>query len=176
MGTSVGEQARAPDDRGTGTRPARLRLAPDVSAVGTVVVLAVLVVATAVGLVLRARAGRVRTSGATGPSGEPSGWALADLVPEPDDRVLLLQLSSPVCTPCRQTAAQLSELAQLETGLRHVEIDLAADPDAARTLHVMRTPTTIAFARDGRELVRVSGVPRRRELLDALDSELSARR
>ena len=105
-----------------------------------------------------------------------SGWALADLVPEPDDRVLLLQLSSPVCTPCRQTAAALTELAEQETGLRHVEIDVADDPDAARALHVMRTPTTIAFARDGRELLRVSGVPRRRELLDALDTELAARR
>ena len=40
----------------------------------------------------------------------------------------------------------------------------------------MRTPTTIAFARDGRELLRVSGVPRRRELLEALDTELTAPR
>jgi thiol-disulfide isomerase/thioredoxin len=154
-------------------------LIPDVSVVGAVVVLAVLVVATVIGLVMRARAGRVR---ATEPvesaprTAGSSGWELADLVPDPDDRVLLLQLSSPVCAPCRQTAAALSELAERETGLRHVEIDVADDPDAARTLHVMRTPTTIAFARDGRELLRVSGVPRRQELLDALDTELVARR
>lgn len=142
------------------------------SVVGTAVLLAVLVVATAVGLLVQARAGRVRRAEPAG----GSGWELADLTPDPDDRVLLLQLSSPICTPCRQTAAQLSELAERETGLRHVEIDVADDPDAARTLHVMRTPTTIAFARDGRELLRVSGVPRRQELLDALDTELAARR
>jgi thiol-disulfide isomerase/thioredoxin len=147
-----------------------------VSVVGAVVVVAVLAIATVIGLVMRARSGRVRAAEAAAIPDEASGWALADLAPDPDDRVLLLQLSSPVCAPCRQTAAALTELAERETGLRHVEIDVADDPDAARALHVMRTPTTIAFARDGRELLRVSGVPRRRELLDALDTELAARR
>ncbi|MCD2193580.1 thioredoxin family protein [Actinomycetospora endophytica] len=146
------------------------------SVVGIIVVLAVLAVATAVGLVVRARAGRVRATRPTESVDETSGWALAGLAPDPDDRVLLLQLSSPVCAPCRQTAAALTELAEQETGLRHVEIDVAEDAETARTLHVMRTPTTIAFARDGRELLRVSGVPRRQELLDALDTELAARR
>jgi thiol-disulfide isomerase/thioredoxin len=141
----------------------------DVSAVGAIVVVAVLVVATVFGLVARSRVGRVRHTAAA----ETAGWTLAQATPDPDDRVLLLQISSPVCTPCRQTAARLTELVQQHRGIRHVEIDIAADPDVARTLHVMRTPTTIAFARDGRELLRVSGVPRRRELLAALDSELT---
>ncbi|WP_312030289.1 thioredoxin family protein [Actinomycetospora sp. TBRC 11914] len=135
---------------------------------GAIVVVAVLVVATVVGLALRARSGKVRTT-----TGAASGWSLAHVTPEPDDRVLLLQLSSPICTPCRQTAAQLTELAAQRPGLRHVEIDVGDAPAAASELHVMRTPTTIAFARDGRELLRVSGVPRRRDLLEALDSELT---
>jgi thiol-disulfide isomerase/thioredoxin len=108
--------------------------------------------------------------------GAASGWSLAHVEPEPDDRVLLLQLSSPICTPCRQTATTLTDLASTQPGLRHTEIDIADDPDAAATLHVMRTPTTIAFARGGRELLRVSGVPRRAELLEALDSELAEHR
>src|ERR1700759_666681 len=114
------------------------------------------------------RAGRVRT---TMPRGT-SGWLLAHVAPDPDDRVLLLQLSSPICTPCRQTATTLGALARERPGLRHGEVGVADEPDPARTLHVMSTPTTIAFARDGRELLRVSGVPRRQELLGALDSEL----
>jgi thiol-disulfide isomerase/thioredoxin len=138
-----------------------------VSAVGAIVLVAVLAVATLVGVVMQRRAGRVRT----GATNDASGWALAHATPAPDDRVLLLQLSSPICTPCRQTAAQLSELAE-RPGIRHVEVDIADDPEVAARLHVMRTPTTIAFARDGRELLRVSGVPRRQELLGALDTEL----
>ena len=137
------------------------------SAVGAIVLVVVLAVATVVGLAVQRRAGRVRVAG----TADTSGWALAHVTPDPDDRVLLLQLSSPMCTPCRQTAVQLGELAN-QPGLRHVEIDVADEPEVAARLHVMRTPTTIAFARDGRELLRVSGVPRRRELLEALDTEL----
>lgn len=128
-------------------------------------VVAVLVVATAVGLVMRTRAGRVRVAAE---QTSPNGWVLAGSEPRPDDRVLLLQLSSPVCTPCRQTAALLDELVAGEPGLRHVEIDVADRPDVARQLSVMRTPTTVGFDRTGRELLRVSGVPRRAELLAAL--------
>ena len=138
------------------------------SVAGAIVLVAVLAAATVVGVVLQRRAGRVRAAA----TDDASGWALAQLTPEPDDRVLLLQLSSPICTPCRQTAVQLGELARQQPGVRHVEIDVADDPETARRLHVMRPPTTIAFSRDGRELLRVSGVPRRQELLDALDTEL----
>ncbi|WP_285591131.1 thioredoxin family protein [Actinomycetospora sp. NBRC 106378] len=141
------------------------------SVTGLIVVLGVLALASVVGLVLRFRAGRVRT---TTRRGAP-GWDLAGVTPEAVDRVLLLQLSSPICTPCRQTAAQLTDLAA-RPGIRHVEVDIAERPEIARTLDVMRTPTTVAFARDGRELLRVSGVPRRQELLEALDSELTSAR
>lgn len=138
------------------------------SVIGTIVVVAVLALATLVGVLVQRRAGRVRAATTT----DDSGWALARLTPEADDRVLLLQLSSPICTPCRQTATALTELAAAQPGIRHTEIDIVDDPDVARHLRVMRTPTTIAFSRDGRELLRVSGVPRRQELLDALDTEL----
>jgi hypothetical protein len=57
-------------------------------------------------------------------------------------------------------------------GLRHVEFDLTNDPDIARQLGVLRTPTTIAFDATGAELLRVGGVPRRDALLDALRPHL----
>ncbi|WP_345382853.1 thioredoxin family protein [Pseudonocardia yuanmonensis] len=142
------------------------------SGTGLLVLIAALVVATALGLVLRARAGRVRTGVATG---SPDGWALTGSVPEGAEQVLLLQLSSPVCTPCRQTAGVLAELASEEPGVRHVEIDVAERPEVARALSVLRTPTTIGFDRTGRELLRVSGVPRRAELAAALAPELRGR-
>jgi thiol-disulfide isomerase/thioredoxin len=147
-------------------------LAQDVSGTGLVVLIGALVVATALGLVLRARNGRVRTLPGTG---SPDGWALTGSAPGDGERVLLLQLSSPVCTPCRQTAGVLGELAAGEPGLRHVEVDVAERPEVARALSVMRTPTTIGFDRAGRELLRVSGVPRRAELVAALAPELRGR-
>jgi thiol-disulfide isomerase/thioredoxin len=137
-----------------------------VSAVGAAVLVGVLVVATVVGLVLRHRNGQI-----TQAKGTENGWALADIEPTADDRVLLLQLSSPICTPCAQTRVQLTALTDEHPDLRHVEIDVAEKPEVARALHVLRTPTTVAFDRAGTELLRVGGVPRNAELHKALSLE-----
>jgi thiol-disulfide isomerase/thioredoxin len=133
-----------------------------VDVLGLLAVVGALVLATVVGLVLRARSGRVRTGTATG------GWALAERTPSAHERVLLLQLSSPVCAPCRRTAAVLAGLATGTAGVVHVEVDVAEHPEVARSLHVLRTPTTVAFDRAGGELLRVGGVPRVTELASAL--------
>ena len=45
-------------------------------------------------------------------------------------------------------------------GLHHVELDVTNQPEVAQSLSVLRTPTTIALAPDGRELLRVGGVPK----------------
>ena len=140
-----------------------------VSGVGLAVLIGTLVLATAVGLVLRARSGRLRTGG-----GASGGWRLAGTAPGADDRVLLLQLSSPVCTPCRQTSALLTELAGRRPGIVHREVDVAEQPGVARELGVMRTPTVVAFDRHGGELLRVSGVPRATELEQRLAPALTS--
>jgi thiol-disulfide isomerase/thioredoxin len=137
------------------------------STTGLVVLLGTLLLAGALGLVMRARDGRLRTGGAAS-----GGWALAGPPPQAADRVLLLQLSSPVCAPCRQTAALLGALAERRAGIVHREVDVAQRPDLARALDVMRTPTVVAFDRTGAELLRLSGVPRMSELESGLAAEL----
>jgi thiol-disulfide isomerase/thioredoxin len=132
--------------------------------VGLYVLVAVLVAATVLGLLLRARAGRVRVAAK---DTSPNGWELAE-TPAGDARFLLLQLSSPICAPCRQTATLLTDVVAADPGLRHVEIDVAERPEVARALSVLRTPTTVGFDRAGREVLRISGVPRRDELAAAL--------
>ncbi|NMH98641.1 thioredoxin family protein [Pseudonocardia acidicola] len=136
------------------------------STTGLLVVVGTLLAATVVGLVLKARNGRVRAA-RSGPGGA-GGWALAGRSPAEQDRVLLLQVSSPVCAPCRQTATLLTELAAGIPELVHVEVDAAERPEVAGDLGIMRTPTVVAFDRSGAELLRVSGVPRLRDLETAL--------
>ena len=138
------------------------------SAVGVAVVVGTLLLACALGVVLRLRAGRVRAVAHRAGSDAADGWRLAGTTAGPSGRVLLLQLSSPVCAPCRQAAAVLGELSADTAGLRHVEIDVTDRPEVARELGVLRTPTVVAFDRAGAELLRVSGVPRVPQLLDAL--------
>lgn len=137
--------------------------------IGLYVLVAVLAAATVLGLLMKARAGRVRASAK---DTSPNGWVLAG-TPAGDARFLLLQLSSPICAPCRQTAAVLSVVAAGDAGVRHVEIDVADRPDVARELSVMRTPTTVGFDRNGNEVLRISGVPRRPELDSALADALA---
>lgn len=128
---------------------------------GLWVLLGVLAVASVLGLALRARDGRVRRG---------SGVGLVEYAEA--GAVVLLQLSSPVCAPCRQAHRVLTALAAATPGLRHVEVDLSQRPELAARLGVLRTPTTVALDGRGRELLRVSGVPRRAELAAALAPHL----
>jgi thiol-disulfide isomerase/thioredoxin len=138
---------------------------------GLWVLVAVLVVATAVGLLLKARNGRVRDA-------KPAGRALPGLVTDvldPASAVTLVQISTTFCAPCRHAKAVLAPLAERTDGLHHVELDVTNTPEVAQSLSVLRTPTTIALTPDGRELLRVGGVPKGPELLDALRPHLTTR-
>ncbi|GAA1220911.1 TlpA family protein disulfide reductase [Prauserella alba] len=158
---------------------------------GLIVAGVTIVAAVVVGLVVRSRNGRIRRSGggtvagsapdgARPDGGSADGGALAGLpadvrdalAEEPAD-VTLVQLSTTFCAPCRHARALLTHIAEGADGLRHVDLDVTDKPGIARDLGVLRTPTTIAYARSGAELLRVSGVPKREELLTALEPRLA---
>lgn len=140
---------------------------------GLWVLVAVLVAGTAAGLLLRARNGRVREARDTEPVRELPGPVAAVL--DPASAVTLVQISTTFCAPCRHAKAVLAPLAEKTDGLHHVELDVTNQPEVAQALAVLRTPTTIALTPDGRELLRVGGVPKGPELLDALRPHLTAR-
>lgn len=154
---------------------------------GVIVAGVTLVAAVVVGLVVRARNGRIRPSGGSSSDGAAPGGVTAedadsaldglpaevrDAVTGEAAEVTLVQLSTTFCAPCRHTRALLTHVAERTDGLRHVDLDVTDKPDIARDLGVLRTPTTIAYARSGAELLRVSGVPKREELLAALEPRL----
>ncbi|GAA3430717.1 thioredoxin family protein [Kutzneria kofuensis] len=135
---------------------------------GVWVLLAVLAVATVLGFLLRGRDGRVRAS-------KPAAALPAqvrDLI-DPSSPVTLVQLSTTFCAPCRHTRVILSDLASRTDGVRHRELDLTDLPEVAASLKVLRTPTTVAYAPDGAELLRVGGVPKRDVLVEALRPHLA---
>lgn len=133
--------------------------------VGALVLVGTLVLATAVGLVMKARNGQVRAASASGlPADVRALVAPAG--------VTLVQLSTTFCAPCRHARVLLSDLAARVEGLHHTELDLTERPDLARELSVLRTPTTLAVDGHGAEILRVGGVPKRDELLAALRPHL----
>jgi thiol-disulfide isomerase/thioredoxin len=134
---------------------------------GVLVLIGTLVLAGVVGLVIRARNGRIRRTHPTTALPEDVRRALAP------GEVTLVQLSTTFCAPCRHARIVLSDLAARTAGLRHTEFDLTNRPDLARELSVLRTPTTLAIDERGTELLRVGGVPKRDALLAALRPHLA---
>ncbi len=157
--------------------------------------LIVLAVTLVVALLLRAKEGRItraktgrRGSGTPDPSSGSTGSTEPEALPpqpealpealrerldaEPAASITLLQLSTTFCAPCRHTRIRLADLAARTEGVRHVEVDLTHHPEWSTPLRVHTTPTTLVLDRSGRELFRVSGVPRRAELTEALRPHL----
>ena len=84
------------------------------------------------------------------------------------ERATLLQFSSAFCAPCRATRRILAEVAGLTEGVAHIEIDAESRLDLVRALGVLRTPTVLVLAADGRIVRRASGQPRKADVIGAL--------
>jgi len=118
--------------------------------------------ATVLGLLWRARDGRVRPASGTAPH------VLAGLGVEPGGPVTLLQFSSLYCAPCRVARAVCADVAASVRGVRHVEVDADRHLDAARELHVRRTPTVLVVDAAGNVVGRAVGAPSRDAVLAAV--------
>jgi len=155
---------------------------------GLIASAAALVLAYLLGLVWRARNGRVRASLTTasasggptaeGPVGEGpvaeglaagQGLTAADIGSSLGSRATLVQFSTAFCSPCRATRRILADVAAMVEGVRHVEIDAESRLDLVRRLDVRRTPTTFVLGPDGQVTHRASGQPRKAEVIAALD-------
>jgi thiol-disulfide isomerase/thioredoxin len=112
---------------------------------------AVLLLAGAIGLVLRRQAGRARevTDG--------ERLDVADLAAPLGQRATFVQFSSPACSPCRSVHRVLTDVVATDPELAHVEIDATERLDLARRLGILRTPTVLLLDPDGLVVRRISG-------------------
>ncbi|MBC6466359.1 TlpA family protein disulfide reductase [Actinomadura alba] len=131
---------------------------------GALVAAAVLVVATAFGLIRRRRDGALRPPS----SGDAVELDAADLGAPLGPRATLVQFSSAFCAPCRATRRVLGEVAGMVDGVTHIEIDAESRLDLVRRLNVVRTPTSLVLDAAGRVVQRASGQPRKAEVIAAL--------
>lgn len=139
-------------------------------------VVAVLALATVLGLWWRARNGRYTAVDpallASAPADvEDDSRLTAGEVGSPlGTRATFVQFSSEVCAPCRRTHAVLAQVVSEHEGLSHVEMDVVEHLDLVRRFGIMRTPTTLLLDADGVVVGRMSGATDRRHALAALEA------
>lgn len=126
-----------------------------------VAVVAALMSAAALGWLLTRRAGVVRAVDA------PTGADTSDLGLSPDGPTVV-HFSAPWCAPCERVRRVVSQVCSDLGGVAHVEIDMDANPAAARRFSVLSLPTTFIFDGGGQQRYRTAGVPKADDLRLAL--------
>jgi thiol-disulfide isomerase/thioredoxin len=128
-----------------------------------VAVVAALALAAVVGGLL------TRPSGAVRPIGSPAA-AEVDIhdLGLSGDGPTVVHFSAPWCSPCTHVRRVVNQVCDDLGEVAHVEIDMDANPAAARRLSVLSLPTTFIFDAQGRPRYRAAGVPKADDLRSAL--------
>jgi thioredoxin-like negative regulator of GroEL len=85
-------------------------------------------------------------------------------------RATLVQFSSAFCSPCRATRALLEDVTADMADVVHVDIDAEAHLELVRQLDIRSTPTTLFLDRNGHEVGRAMGAPKRDQVLGAISA------
>lgn len=85
----------------------------------------------------------------------------------------IVHFSAVWCGPCAGVRSVVSQVCADLPPVAHVEIDMDANPAAARRLSVLSLPTTFIFDAEGRQRYRTSGVPKAADLRSALEPLLA---
>ena len=128
--------------------------------------LIVLALASAYGIWYRLSRGAIRTNKAV------PGHRLteATLGEELGSRATMVQFSSAFCAPCKATHALLSQMVIPMEDVKHVHIDAESHLELVRELDIRSTPTTIFLNREGIEVGRAAGTPKREQVIEALNA------
>lgn len=133
----------------------------------TVVVLTVLVaalgIAYIIGRLLTVRAGLMKEVTPAEPSAETDNSDLGLSTTGPT----VVHFSATWCGPCAAVRRVVDQVCD-DLGVAHVELDLDANPVAARRLSVLSLPTTFVFDASGQQRYRTAGVPKSADLREAL--------
>ena len=128
-----------------------------------VALVAALVAAAIIGWLMTRRAGKVQ---ATDPKASDD-VDTSDLGLSADGPTVV-HFSASWCGPCAQVRRVVDQVCDDLDQVAHVEIDMDANPGAARRLSVLSLPTTFIFDADGRQRYRTAGVPKADDLRSAL--------
>jgi thiol-disulfide isomerase/thioredoxin len=128
--------------------------------------LIVLVITSAYGFWWKKREGAIRTKKAV-----PGNRLSAEILGEDlGTRATMVQFSSAFCAPCRATHALLSQMVIPMDDVKHIHIDAESHLELVRQLDIRSTPTTLFLNREGIEVGRAAGTPKRDQVIAALSA------
>jgi len=130
------------------------------------VLVAALGVAFVIGRLLTLRAGMLKAASEAS-NVDTSDLGLSETGPT------ILHFSADWCGPCAAVRRVVDQVCDELPGVAHLEIDMDANPEAARRLSVMSLPTTLIFDGDGRPRYRTTGVPKAADLRSAVEPLLA---
>lgn len=136
-----------------------------VVAAGTAIAAALSLAAVA-GVLHNRRSGTLRDTGHPADL-DSTGLGLSDTGPT------IVHFTAVWCGPCAAVRRVITAVCADLPEVAHVEIDMDADPAAARRLSVLSLPTTFIFDADGRQRFRSAGVPKAADLKAALEPLLT---
>ena len=84
------------------------------------------------------------------------------------ERVTMVQFSSAFCSPCRATRVLLEQMVQTMPDVTYAHVDAESNLELVRQLNILSTPTTLFLNRDGVEVGRAMGTPKRTQVLAAV--------
>jgi thiol-disulfide isomerase/thioredoxin len=135
-------------------------------------VLALIAVATAAGLIWKARTGTAKkvNSGLVIDLKEIA--AIKDGLPvtEFGERVTFLQFSSEFCSQCAQTARLFHDLEAQHDDILHIEVDITNRLDLANKFNILQTPTTLVLDKHGVITSRIGGAAKPQTIQDEIGS------
>jgi thiol-disulfide isomerase/thioredoxin len=128
--------------------------------------LIVLALASAYGIWWKQSRGAIRTNKSV-PDHRLTASVLGE---ELGSRATMVQFSSAFCAPCRATHSLLSQMVIPMHDVKHIHIDAESHLELVRQLDIRSTPTTIFLNRDGIEVGRAAGTPKKEQVLAALSA------
>ena len=86
------------------------------------------------------------------------------------DRATIVQFSTTFCSSCRAAKALIKDVVKDQSDIKYLEIDAESNLDLVRKVDIKSTPTTLFLDKDGFEIARATGAPKRDQLIKVVAS------
>jgi thiol-disulfide isomerase/thioredoxin len=86
------------------------------------------------------------------------------------DRATIVQFSTTFCSSCRAAKGLIKDVVKNQSDIKYLEIDAESNLDLVRKVDIKSTPTTLFLDKDGFEIARATGAPKRDQLIKVVAS------